>query len=194
MTDINGTDNINPSPGEADSPWAPAGPLAAGADVRRPHLKGWHAAIIVIAVLALLGIGGYAVVNQVFHHQEQARIQKEEEHLQEYRKIAHSEECRKLIEERLKYIDPSAFTDTGVIKSYRINDSSIKNNPMAGFSFSIIINDDVTLVVSFIIDKPSYTFDHDHPDGQLTDDGGTTSGELVALLEARYGKDYLDKK
>ena len=41
MTDINGTDNINPSPGEADSPWAPAGPLAAGADVRRPHLKGW---------------------------------------------------------------------------------------------------------------------------------------------------------
>ena len=83
MTDINGTDNINPSPGEADSPWAPAGPLAAGADVRRPHLKGWHAAIIVIAVLALLGIGGYAVVNQVFHHQEQARIQKEEEHLQE---------------------------------------------------------------------------------------------------------------
>lgn len=193
MTDINGTDNINPSPGEADSPWAPAGPLAAGADVRRPHLKGWHAAIIVIAVLALLGIGGYAVVNQVFHHQEQARIQKEEEHLQEYRKIAHSEECRKLIEKRLKRMDPEALTDSGVIKSYKIDDSSIENNPMAGFSFTVIINNDKRLTTEFIVDKPSYTFDHDHPDGQLTDDVEITSQELEDLLEARYGKDYLDK-
>lgn len=193
MTDINGTDNINPSPGEADSPWAPAGPLAAGADVRRPHLKGWHAAIIVIAVLALLGIGGYTVVNQVFHHQEQARIQKEEEHLQEYRKIAHSEECRKLIEKRLKGMDPEALTDSGVIKSYKINDSSIENNPMAGFSFTVIINNDKRLTTEFIVDKPSYTFDHDHPDGQLTDDVEITSQELEDLLEARYGKDYLDK-
>ena len=193
MTDINGTDNISPSPGEADSPWAPAGPLAAGADVRRPHLKGWHAAIIVIAVLALLGIGGYAVVNQVFHHQEQARIQKEEEHLQEYRKIAHSEECRKLIEKRLKRMDPEALTDSGVIKSYKINDSSIENNPMAGFSFTVIINNDKRLTTEFIVDKPSYTFDHDHPDGQLTDDVEITSQELEDLLEARYGKDYLDK-
>ena len=193
MTDINGTDNINPSPGEADSFLAPAGPLAAGADVRRPRLKGWHAAIIVIAVLALLGIGGYAVVNQVFHHQEQARIQQEKEHLQEYRKIAHSEECRKLIEKQLKYRDPNAFTDTGVIKSYRINDSSIKNNPMAGFSFTVIINNDKKLTIGFIVDKPSYTFDHDHPDGQLTDDVEITSPELEDLLEARYGKDYLDK-
>ena len=193
MTDINGTDNINPSPGEADSPWAPAGPLAAGADVRRPHLKGWHAAIIVIAVLALLGIGGYTVVNQVFHHQEQARIQKEEEHLQEYRKIAHSEECRKLIEKRLKRMDPEALTDSGVIKSYKIDDSSIENNPMAGFSFTVIINNDKRLTTEFIVDKPSYTFDHDHPDGQLTDDVEITSQELEDLLEARYGKDYLDK-
>ena len=193
MTDINGTDNINPSPGEAESPWAPAGPLAAGADVRRPHLKGWHAAIIVIAVLALLGIGGYTVVNQVFHHQEQARIQKEEEHLQEYRKIAHSEECRKLIEKRLKRMDPEALTDSGVIKSYKINDSSIENNPMAGFSFTVIINNDKRLTTEFIVDKPSYTFDHDHPDGQLTDDVEITSQELEDLLEARYGKDYLDK-
>ena len=193
MTDINGTDNINPSPGEADSPWAPAGPLAAGADVRRPHLKGWHAAIIVIAVLALLGIGGYTVVNQVFHHQEQARIQKEEEHLQEYRKIAHSEECRKLIEKRLKRMDPEALTDSGVIKSYKINDSSIENNPMAGFSFTVITNNDKRLTTEFIVDKPSYTFDHDHPDGQLTDDVEITSQELEDLLEARYGKDYLDK-
>lgn len=193
MTDINGTDNINPSPGEADSFLAPAGPLAAGADVRRPRLKGWHAAIIVIAVLALLGIGGYAVVNQVFHHQEQARIQQEKEHLQEYRKIAHSEECRKLIEKQLKYRDPNAFTDTGVIKSYKINDSSIENNPMAGFSFTVIINNDKKLTIGFIVDKPSYTFDHDHPDGQLTDDVEITSPELEDLLEARYGKDYLDK-
>lgn len=193
MTDINGTDNINPSPGEADSPWAPAGPLAAGADVRRPHLKGWHAAIIVIAVLALLGIGGYTVVNQVFHHQEQARIQQEKEHLQEYRKIAHSEECRKLIEKRLKRMDPEALTDSGVIKSYKINDSSIENNPMAGFSFTVIINNDKRLTTEFIVDKPSYTFDHDHPDGQLTDDVEITSQELEDLLEARYGKDYLDK-
>ena len=161
--------------------------------MRRPHLKGWHAAIIVIAVLALLGIGGYTVVNQVFHHQEQARIQKEEEHLQEYRKIAHSEECRKLIEKRLKRMDPEALTDSGVIKSYKINDSSIENNPMAGFSFTVIINNDKRLTTEFIVDKPSYTFDHDHPDGQLTDDVEITSQELEDLLEARYGKDYLDK-
>ncbi len=50
-------------------------------------LKGWACAIIVIAVLALLGIEVIQSESGI-SSSEQARIQKEEEHSVEYRKIA----------------------------------------------------------------------------------------------------------
>ena len=73
---------------------------------------------------------------------------KNQEFQNEMFRIVHSEEVRKLIEEDLKRKDPNALTDKGKIHSYKIDDSSIKHNPMGGIMFDIIINDDPNIVGS----------------------------------------------
>ena len=73
---------------------------------------------------------------------------KNQEFQNEMTRIVHSEEVRKLLEEDLKRKDPNALTDKGKIRSYKIDDSSIKHNPMGGIMFDIIINDDPDIVGS----------------------------------------------
>lgn len=189
MTGINNTDNTNNTNSSAsvNASWKPGSTSAAAAAARRPRLKWWLVAIIAVSVLAATGIGGFIMIHNKIQQQEQDAFQ------QEMVNIVHSSECRKLIEERLKYFDRDALTDKGVIKTYKIDESSIKHSPMGGLHFTIIINNDESLVTSFGVDKPSFTFDETHPEGKLTDEGGITSKELKNLLEARYGKGYLDK-
>ena len=57
---------------------------------------------------------------------------KNQEFQNEMTRIVHSEEVRKLIKEDLKRKDPNALTENGKIRSYKIDDSSIKHNPMGG--------------------------------------------------------------
>ena len=98
---------------------------------RRNRIMG----LIGLSVLILLGVGLYlAHKNQEFQN--------------EMFRIVHSEEVRELIEEDLKRKDPNALTDTGKIHSDKIDDSSIKHNPMGGIMFDIIINDDPNIVGS----------------------------------------------
>ena len=91
--------------------------------------------VISLFVTACIGVGLYlAHKNQEFQN--------------EMFRIVHSEEVRELIEEDLKRKDPNALTDKGKIHSYKIDDSSIKHNPMGGIMFDIIINDDPDIVGS----------------------------------------------
>jgi len=91
--------------------------------------------VISLFVAACIGVGLYlAHKNQEFQN--------------EMFRIVHSEEVRELIEEDLKRKDPNALTDKGKIHSYKIDDSSIKHNPMGGIMFDIIINDDPNIVGS----------------------------------------------
>ena len=91
--------------------------------------------VISLFVTACIGVGLYlAHKNQEFQN--------------EMFRIVHSEEVRELIEEDLKRKDPNALTDKGKIHSYKIDDSSIKHNPMGGIMFDIIINDDPNIVGS----------------------------------------------
>ena len=91
--------------------------------------------VISLFVAACIGVGLYlAHKNQEFQN--------------EMFRIVHSEEVRELIEEDLKRKDPNALTDKGKIRSYKIDDSSIKHNPMGGIMFDIIINDDPNIVGS----------------------------------------------
>ena len=73
---------------------------------------------------------------------------KNQEFQNEMIRIVHSEEVKKLIVEELKAIDPNALTEKGKIRSYKIDDSSIKHNPMGGIMFDIVINDDPDIVGS----------------------------------------------
>ena len=88
-----------------------------------------------LSVLILLGGGLYlAHKNQEFQN--------------EMFRIVYSEEVRKMIIEALKEEDPNALTDKGKIRSYKIDDASIRHNPMGGIMFDIIINDDPDIVGS----------------------------------------------
>ena len=102
---------------------------------------------------------------------------KNQEFQNEMFRIVHSEEVRKLIEEDLKRKDPNALTDKGKIRSYKIDDSSIKHNPMGGIMFNIIINDSMSMVGKMGIQK-------DGGSEQLSSVGMDESAGLQALLES----------
>ncbi len=119
--------------------------------------------IISMFVAACIGVGLYlAHKNQEFQN--------------EMFRIVHSEEVRELIEEDLKRKDPNALTDKGKIRSYKIDDASIRHNPMGGIMFHVIINDDSDAVFKFGIRKYS-------EDGRMSLVGGTLTEKLQQLLE-----------
>ena len=120
--------------------------------------------VISLFVTACIGVGLYlAHKNQEFQN--------------EMFRIVHSEEVRKLIEEDLKRKDPNALTENGKIRSYKIDDSSIKHNPMGGIMFNIIINDSISMV-----GKTGLQMDGEN--GKIRTDGMTESAGLRALLES----------
>ena len=70
--------------------------------------------------------------------------------------IAHSEEAKVAIERMFKNRDDKAFTSEDKIKSYRLNDSKIKKNPMGGIDISIIVNDDEDMILNTTISQDKY--------------------------------------
>ena len=119
--------------------------------------------VVSLFVAACIGVGLYlAHKNQEFQN--------------EMFRIVHSEEVRELIEEDLKRKDPNALTDKGKIRSYKIDDSSIKHNPMGGIMFHVIINDDSDAAFKFGIRKYG-------EDGRMSLVGGTLTEKLQKLLE-----------
>ncbi len=120
--------------------------------------------VISLFVAVCIGVGLYlAHKNQEFQN--------------EMFRIVHSEEVRKLIEEDLRRKDPHALTDKGKIRSYKIDDSSIKHNPMGGIMFHIIINDSISMV-----GKTGLQMDGEN--GKIRTDGMSESAGLRALLES----------
>ena len=120
--------------------------------------------VVSLFVAACIGVGLYlAHKNQEFQN--------------EMFRIVHSEEVRELIEEDLKRKDPNALTDKGKIRSYKIDDSSIKHNPMGGIMFHIIINDSISMV-----GKTGLRMDGEN--GKIRTVGMSESAGLRALLES----------
>ena len=121
---------------------------------------------VVSLFLALCLVGGIYLThkNQEFHN--------------EMTRIVHSEEVKKLIVEELKAIDPNALTEKGKIRSYKIDDSSIKHNPMGGIMFHIIINDSISMFGKMGIQK-------DGGSEQLSSVGMDESAGLQALVGER---------
>ena len=101
---------------------------------------------------------------------------KNQEFQNEMVKIVHSEEVKNLIEKKLKKLDPHALTDKGKIRSYKIDDASIRHNPMGGIMFHVIINDDSDAIFKFGIRKYG-------EDGRMSLVGGSLTEKLQQLLE-----------
>ena len=125
---------------------------------RRNRIMG----LIGLSVLILLGVGLYlAHKNQEFQN--------------EMFRIVHSKEVKNLIEKKLKKLDPHALTDKGKIRSYKIDDTTIRYNPMGGIMFDIIINDSISMVGKMGIQK-------DGGSKQLSSVGMDESAGLQALV------------
>ena len=118
---------------------------------------------VVSLFLALCLVGGIYLThkNQEFHN--------------EMTRIVHSEEVKKLIVEELKAIDPNALTEKGKIRSYKIDDSSIKHNPMGGIMFEVVIHDSISMAGKMGIQK-------DGGSEQLSSVGMDESAGLQALV------------
>ena len=89
--------------------------------------------------------------------------------------IVKSEKVRVLIEDRLKSYDKRALTNNGIIKSYEIDEKTIKHNPMGGIMFDIIVNDSISMVGKMGIQK-------DGGSKQLSSVGMDESAGLQALV------------
>ena len=93
-----------------------------------------------LSVLILLGGGLYLA-------------HKNHEFQNEMTRIVHSKKVKNLIEKKLKKLDPHALTDKGKIRSYKIDDKTIRHNPMGGIMFHIVINENRYIIGKFGIQK-----------------------------------------
>ncbi|WP_088815522.1 MULTISPECIES: DUF1310 family protein [Listeria] len=124
--------------------------------------------IIIISIVLLIAIviGIKMGVDKHMNNNEEVEMME----------IVHSKEAEKVYKKTIMYNDPKAFTSEGVIYTYKIDDSSIEENPMGGIMVNLIINNDSDLVIDIILSK-------DSDRGELSDDAGGTSEKLERLLE-----------
>ncbi|MCG9877637.1 DUF1310 family protein [Streptococcus suis] len=119
---------------------------------------------VIIGILLVIGIGiGGIKLMQKIEHDQMVEIVK-------------SEEVRGIIEKTLVNEDPQALTQNGLIKSYKIDYSTIRKNPMGGIMFNVIINDDAKLYGRFGLQKEFEEF---------RGTGMDLSSELASLLERK---------
>ena len=144
---------------------------------KRRRVPGW---VMALAVLLVVVVG---VPSGCYVYERRKAM----DYRQEMVGIVHSQEVKKVIEVNLREIDPHALDGRGVIKTYRIDDGSIRPSPMGGIFFDVIVNNDRKLSVSFGIDR-RYIAGEGY--GPIEDDGGGPSVELSALLDKRYGKGW----
>ena len=69
--------------------------------------------------------------------------------------IVKSDKAKTAVENMLKKIENKALTPEGKIKSYKIDYSKVKKNPMGGINISIIVNDNEEMMVNTTLEKNS---------------------------------------
>lgn len=67
--------------------------------------------------------------------------------------IVKSDEAKTAVENMLKKIEKNALTPEGKIKSYKIDYSKVKKNPMGGINISVIVNDNEEMIVNTTLEK-----------------------------------------
>lgn len=127
-----------------------------GDDVGKKALMG-----VSLAVLTVVGVIG----GKVYMNNNDNKVEN----------IVKSNEAKEAIEKMLKEQDDKALTPEGKIKSYKIDESYSKVNPMGGIDIKIIINNNEKLVLETTLNK--YSDDKGYKHGAL----GMTQ-ELDSLL------------
>ena len=107
-----------------------------GDDVGKKALIG-----VSLAVLAVVGVVG----GKVYMNNNDNKVEN----------IVNSDDAKQTIEEMLKKLDSKALTSEGKIKTYKIDESYSKVNPMGGIDIKIVINNNEKLVLETTLDKYS---------------------------------------
>lgn len=94
-----------------------------------------------LAVLATVGVVG----GKVYMNNNDNKVEN----------IVKSDEAKQTIEEMLKKLDSKALTSEGKIKTYKIDESYSKVNPMGGIDIKIVINNNEKLVLETTLNKYS---------------------------------------
>jgi hypothetical protein len=128
-----------------------------GDDVGKKALIG-----VSLAVLAVVGVVG----GKVYMNNNDNKVEN----------IVKSDEAKQTIEGMLKKLDSKALTSEGKIKSYKIDESYSKVNPMGGIDIKLVINDRDDLVLETTLNK--YSDDKGYKHGALG-----MSQELDSLLK-----------
>ncbi|EAE6000930.1 DUF1310 domain-containing protein [Listeria monocytogenes] len=113
-----------------------------------------------IAIMIIFGLG-------VKFYMDEEKLNKE------MMNVVYSDDAKKVFEVRLKAADADAFTEKGVIKSYEIDQKSIKKNPMGGINVTLIINGNSELYIKYTMNNFN---------GELSGGASVTSGNLDKLL------------
>ncbi|ECC0872764.1 DUF1310 family protein [Listeria monocytogenes] len=117
--------------------------------------------ILGITVITIFGLG-------VKFYMDEEKLNKE------MMNVVYSDEAKQVFKKRLKNLDPNAFTEKGIIHSYKIEEGSIEHNPMGGIEVKLIINNDPELYVSYTMSKNN---------GELSGGGAIVSKELAKQTE-----------
>lgn len=94
-----------------------------------------------LAVLAVVGVVG----GKVYMNNNDNKVEN----------IVNSDDAKQTIEEMLKKLDSKALTSEGKIKTYKIDESYSKVNPMGGIDIKIVINNNEKLVLETTLNKYS---------------------------------------
>ncbi|HAK1572931.1 TPA: DUF1310 domain-containing protein [Listeria monocytogenes] len=117
--------------------------------------------VLAITVITILGLG-------VKFYMDEEKLNKE------MINVVYSDEAKQVFKKRLTNLDPNAFTEKGIIHSYKIEEESIEHNPMGGIEVKLIINNDPELYVSYTMSKNN---------GELSGGGAIVSKELAKQTE-----------
>ena len=96
--------------------------------------------------------------------------------------IVHSEEVKVVVEKIIKGFDETNLTESGVIKSYRIDYDYSEKNPMGGVGIKLIINNDNDLTVKTVLNK--------YPSIGVLEHGGIIKSRKMSELTPVNGKLY----
>lgn len=71
----------------------------------------------------------------------------------EIHNLVYGQELRDKLDTYFTKRDEHAFTPEGTIQSYAINPKTVERNPIGGVEFSVLVNGDESVQVSFIVTR-----------------------------------------
>ena len=71
----------------------------------------------------------------------------------EIHNLVYGQELKDQLDSYFTQKDEHAFTSEGTIQSYAINPKTVERNPMGGVGFSVSVNGDESVQVSFIVTR-----------------------------------------